>query len=73
MHFSGTGEFRPVELHGPASYEVWEQSYLCLRTALLMLGAVSLGRLDAYMSFIKQYAARYNLWAKVYEADMKCR
>eukprot|EP00971_Amphidinium_carterae_P279093 5540312-Amphidinium_carterae.1 len=38
-----------------------------------MLGAVTLGRLDAYMSFIKQYATRYNLWAKVYEADMKCR
>eukprot|EP00971_Amphidinium_carterae_P212593 4219194-Amphidinium_carterae.1 len=39
-----------------------------------MLGAVDLGRLDAYMAHIKRYAARYSgCWSKIYEAEVKMR
>eukprot|EP00971_Amphidinium_carterae_P241754 4800179-Amphidinium_carterae.1 len=39
-----------------------------------MLGAVDLGRLDAYMAHIKRHAARYSgCWSKIYEAGVKMR
>eukprot|EP00971_Amphidinium_carterae_P061329 1214396-Amphidinium_carterae.1 len=70
MHFTGTGELRQVELSGPLSYELWGKSYLCLRTALIMLDVVTLGKLDAYATLIRQYSARYSsCWSVVVEAD----
>eukprot|EP00971_Amphidinium_carterae_P297670 5914243-Amphidinium_carterae.1 len=57
MHFMQGGTLHPVELKGPTSYELWERSFLCLRTALIMLDIATLGRIDSYMRLIKDYDA----------------
>eukprot|EP00971_Amphidinium_carterae_P280058 5559647-Amphidinium_carterae.1 len=70
LQFVGNGDLRPVELPGPPTYENWERSYVILRGALIMVDAVSLGRLDAYMQKIKTYNTKFvGCWPLIYEAD----
>eukprot|EP00971_Amphidinium_carterae_P156835 3108964-Amphidinium_carterae.1 len=74
LHFVQGGTLHPVELKGPTSYELWERSFLCLRTALIMLDVATLGRIDSYMRLIKDYDARYaGQWPRIYQADCQCR
>eukprot|EP00971_Amphidinium_carterae_P311841 6198556-Amphidinium_carterae.1 len=58
---------------GPVTVDLWCQSYAVLKTALVMLRAVTLGKLEAYEQMIKQYAVRYpSGWETVYKADVQC-
>eukprot|EP00971_Amphidinium_carterae_P017976 354278-Amphidinium_carterae.1 len=74
MQFTSSGVLRPVELHGPSCFEAWESSYAVLKTALLMLDAVSLGKLELYHSMIREFVARFpSHWPMVYQADCPAR
>eukprot|EP00971_Amphidinium_carterae_P214024 4247436-Amphidinium_carterae.1 len=53
----------------------WEQCFHCLRTALIMLDAVSLGALEAYKDLVKDYSDKFGAgcWHLIYQTDYQCR
>ena len=69
------GTLKSVELHGPANIGLWLQSYQVLVNTLVMLDTVDLGTLLKYKEKIEKFHDRYgeNIWAIVYQADVRCR
>jgi hypothetical protein len=69
------GVFHNTEILGPATLELWKESYDCLFTALIMLDAVRRPQLAAYRSKICLLHAQYGpkCWALLYQADVRCR
>eukprot|EP00971_Amphidinium_carterae_P329606 6462180-Amphidinium_carterae.1 len=74
MQFTSSGALLPIELHGPACFDSWEASDAVLKTSLIMLDAVSLGKLEQYHTLMKEYASRFpSHWSMVYQADCRAR
>jgi hypothetical protein len=69
------GTLHNTEILGPATLELWKESYDCLFTALIMLDAVRRPQLAAYRAKICLLHAQYGpqCWALLYQADVRCR
>ncbi|CAE7737152.1 unnamed protein product [Symbiodinium sp. CCMP2456] len=68
------GTFVAKDLPGPPDYAAWLNSYRVYKTALLMLGVVSLSVLQAYEEFIEKVTRRYTgAWHLVACADDRAR
>ena len=62
------------ELPGPATFVQWRSSFRILRTALVMLDAVSLASLHAYEMTIERLTRTYpSAWHLIYSADELAR
>ena len=59
MQLMPGGDFRQVELAGPPTFGMWQRWYMCLKTGLLMLKAVSIAKLLKYHEQQKRYHERY--------------
>jgi len=72
---STDGILKQVELKGPPLLQDWIRCYRVLRTALIMLGEVTPGALDAYERQICRYHERYgpSIWVLLYQADVRMR
>ena len=64
-----------VEINGPATYSMWRASYIVYMNCLVMLDAVDLGKLLAYMrkqdSYYEKYGSR--AWALQYQIEVRTR
>ena len=64
-----------VEINGPATYSMWRASYIVYMNCLVMLDAVDLGKLLAYMrkqdSYYEKYGSR--VWAFQYQTEVRTR
>ena len=69
------GDLRNVELAGPPTFGMWERCYACLKTGLLMLGAVSISNLLKYHDLMKKYHERYgpSVWHLQYQSEVRQR
>jgi hypothetical protein len=69
------GEFRTVELHGPATLQCWYESYDVLVTALIMLETVRRPRLAKYRKKMEYLQSQFGeaTWGLLYQADVRCR
>jgi hypothetical protein len=69
------GEFRTVELQGPATLQCWYESYDCLVTALIMLDTVRRPRLAKYRKKMEYLHSQFGeaTWGLLYQADIRCR
>jgi hypothetical protein len=75
MVMQAGGTLHVTEILGPATLELWKESYDCLFTALIMLDAVRRPQLAAYRAKICLLHAQYGpkCWALLYQADVRCR
>ena len=75
MVITADGKFSNVELAGPANFEIWQSRFLILENALLMLGAVDLGNIQAYSKLLKRYHDKHGheLYALLYQTDVRTR
>ena len=64
-----------VEIHGPASYSMWRASYIIYMNVMIMLDAVDLGPLLAYMRKQDAYHEKYGsrVWALQYQTEVRTR
>ncbi|OLQ04545.1 hypothetical protein AK812_SmicGene12363 [Symbiodinium microadriaticum] len=70
----GEGEYMLKELPGPTSFPQWSACFKVYRTALIMLNAMSVARLQAYEDFVERMARRYtNCWHLIYSAEDRAR
>ena len=73
--FDGAGKLRPVEIAGPPTPEVWQESHDCAKTGFIMFDAISLGNLDNYaahfMSLVKMYGQ--SVWYLAYQTEVRMR
>ena len=69
------GEFKRIELKGPANGHEWRQSYEVYKISALMLNASGQHVIDQYDAAIKLYWDTYGpeLWALLYQADCRMR
>ena len=72
---NSNGEWSRKEMLGPPDWESWSEIFRCVRTAILLLGAVSAERLDAYHDHLRSLAQRFgpSCWDLVYVADVHMR
>ena len=72
---NSNGEWSRKEMPGPPDWESWSEIFRCVRTAFLLLGAVSAERLDAYHDHLRSLAQRFgpSCWDLVYVADVHMR
>ena len=75
MVINSAGEFQPVELVGPPTFEAWEDGYGVLETALISHNAVDLGGIIGYHDHMKGLYTRFgkSAWALLYQADVRMR
>ena len=68
------GTLHTVEILGPPNLESWKESYDCLFTGLIVLGAVRRPQLAACRSKICLLHAQYGpkCWGLLYQADVRC-
>ena len=69
------GTLKRQELPGPSSFIDWWRSWVVLKTALLLLGAVQPERLDAYGEHVRTLNDRFgaDTWFIIYQADARMR
>ena len=69
------GTLSTIELHGPPSITMWQQSYQVWLNVMVMLDAADLGTLMKYKDKIEKLHDRYSdkIWAILYQADVRCR
>eukprot|EP00435_Cladocopium_sp_Y103_P009539 s1894_g2.t1 len=66
--------YQTKELPGPSSFTQWRSSFRILRTALIMLDAVSLASLHAYEMAVERLTRTYaSAWHLIYAADELAR
>ena len=75
MQLMPGGDFRQVELAGPPTFGMWQRCYMCLKTGLLMLKAVSIAKLLKYHEQQKRYHERYGpaVWHLQYQTEVHMR
>ncbi len=73
--FTSDGSLRNIEVAGPPTVDVWDASFMVMRTGAIMLDAIDLGVLDAYSSLIRRFHTRYgpSCWLLLYQADTRFR
>eukprot|EP00972_Heterocapsa_arctica_P080562 11871619-Heterocapsa_arctica.AAC.1 len=73
MSISSDGVLKQIELKGSPCPQDWIRCYRVLCTALIMLGAVTPGVLDAYEQQICRYHVRYGpaIWVLLDQADVR--
>ncbi len=64
-----------AEVHGPASFEEWEQCFRVWAIGMVGVKAIRLGAALKYQSHLRRYNSRYSasVWNLVYQADVRCR
>ena len=68
------GSFVAKDLPGPPDHTAWLNSFRVYKTALLMLGVMSLNVLQAYEEFIEKVTKRYvGAWHLIASADDRAR
>ena len=69
------GEFKPLEIYGPSTFQEWDSCYELLITGLVGFKAVELGNLLEYQSVIKGFHERYgpSFWPLIYQAESRMR
>jgi hypothetical protein len=75
VRIASDGKLVPTELSGPPSFELWEKSYDLLTTAMIMMGVMSLSKIEAYKKKIKGYVTKFGegVWLVIYQADVRFR
>eukprot|EP00971_Amphidinium_carterae_P158067 3133085-Amphidinium_carterae.1 len=69
------GTLSRVQVYGPSTYQEWEDGYVVLQTALIMLGLVCPGHCVLYKQHIQRLSNRYGpaVWGLLYQADARAR
>ena len=73
--FDGAGKLRPVEIAGPPTPDVWQESHECAKTGFIMFDAMSLGNLDNYAAHFSCLAKTYGQsgWYLAYQTEVRMR
>ena len=75
VRLEADGTIGTIEINGPPTFAAWSLCYAIFKTGCVMLGEISLARLDCYSKLIQRYHDRYGsaVWAIIYQADVRAR
>ena len=71
----GAGKLRPVEIAGPPTPDVWQESHEGAKTGFIMFEDISLGNLDNYAAHFLCLVMRYgqSVWYLAYQTEVRMR
>lgn len=72
---NAVGDWARQRLPGPADFDQWWRCWQVLKVTLLLLGAVSAERLEAYAEQVRHHGSTYGqqCWFLIYQADVRMR
>ena len=71
LRFRPDGTYQHVEIFGPSSFDFWLACWEVFACAMVMLGAASIGAMNAYATMVNNLVQRYgpSCWPLIYEAE----